>query len=407
METRGRKKSIAEPAPPVRNPRDVETIERLQQRIQELEPQQFRPDSPAEEVEAEPNIEILEFTGKVYPDDFIDWLSTVERVFDDHVNKRRRIKGKLKVRTWEKMKKLRKAKFLPENHHQEAFLDYHYLSQQNMTVEEVIIEFDKIRMRCDVVEEEEQTYTDVCRLALKVEKQIKEKSKGSNSRFTLPTRTAPPIAPKIAPKATTPQPRLQVILENVLIMALVLTSLIYDTDAEPELDEPCDELVYPVVERRWLLESLKYGGSCENVVSTYMVEKLGMKTEEHPKPYHYKDEVWCEVISMDAAHILLGRPWQFDGKTKHVRFQNTYSFKKDGVNITLVPFDSRQTQEEGSNLFMKKTDFERLMKTTPYVFTLVVVEENEIISEAPLQVQSLLREFADVIPDDIPVDYQL
>ncbi|GJX96711.1 hypothetical protein Tco_0352509 [Tanacetum coccineum] len=105
---------------------------------------------------------------------------------------------------------------------------------------------------------------------------------------------------------------------------------------------------------------------------------------------------------MDAAHILLGRPWQFDRKTKHDGFQNTYSFKKDGVNITLAPFDSRQTQAEGSNLFMKKTDFEGLMKTSPYVFTLVVVEENEIISEAPLQVQPLLREFADVIPDDIP-----
>ncbi|GJT06683.1 reverse transcriptase domain-containing protein [Tanacetum coccineum] len=55
-----------------------------------------------------------------------------------------------------KMKKLIKAKFLPENHHQETFLDYHNLSQQNMTVEEVINEFDKLFMRCDVVEEEGQ-----------------------------------------------------------------------------------------------------------------------------------------------------------------------------------------------------------------------------------------------------------
>ncbi|GJR03940.1 RNA-directed DNA polymerase [Tanacetum coccineum] len=83
----------------------------------------------------------------------------------------------------------------------------------------------------------------------------------------------------------------------------------------------------------------------------------------------YKDEVWCEVIPMDADHILLGRPWQFDRKTKHDGFQNTYSFKKDGVNITLVLFDS---------------------------------QENKIINEAPLKVQPLLREFADVIPDDIP-----
>ncbi|GJY38339.1 RNA-directed DNA polymerase [Tanacetum coccineum] len=72
---------------------------------------------------------------------------------------------------------------------------------------------------------------------------------------------------------------------------------------------------------------------------------------------------------MNAAHILLGCPWQFDRKTKHDGFQNTYSFKNDGVNITLVPFDS---------------------------------QEKKIISEAPLQVQPLLREFADVIPSDIP-----
>nr|GFC42193.1 reverse transcriptase domain-containing protein [Tanacetum cinerariifolium] len=114
----------------------------------------------------------------------------------DHVSKRRRIEGKSKVETWEKMKKQTKAKFLPENHRQEAFLDYHNLSQQNMTVEEVIYEFDKLRIRCDVAEEEEQvvarflgvlkheivdivslqpywTYKDVCRLSLKVEKQIK------------------------------------------------------------------------------------------------------------------------------------------------------------------------------------------------------------------------------------------
>nr|GEY20609.1 hypothetical protein [Tanacetum cinerariifolium] len=61
-----------------------------------------------------------------------------------------------------------------------------------------------------------------------------------------------------------------------------------------------------------------------------------------------------------------------------------------------------KTHAEGSNLFMKKTDFEGLMKTCPYVFTLVVVEENEIINEAPLQVQLLLKEFDDVIHGDIP-----
>ncbi|GJU46343.1 hypothetical protein Tco_1203609 [Tanacetum coccineum] len=56
METRRRKKVVGEPAPPARDPRVVKTIERLQQRIQELELQQLRSDSPAEEAKTEPNV---------------------------------------------------------------------------------------------------------------------------------------------------------------------------------------------------------------------------------------------------------------------------------------------------------------------------------------------------------------
>nr|GEU28732.1 hypothetical protein [Tanacetum cinerariifolium] len=309
-----------------------------------------------------------------------------------------------------------------------------------MTVEEVINEFDKLYMRCDVVKEEEQviawflgvlkpeianivslppywTYTNVFHLALKIEKPIKAKRLRHYAHDCLNLKTLAFVPDKRGP--------------------------IYDTDTEPELDEPGDELEYPdrgealvihrvlnvailksINDNSWLYDNIfrtKYTskgkiydkiinrGSCENVVSTYMVEKLGMKTEDHPEPYQltcskkrntikvskgclvqfsigksYKDEVWCEVIPMDTAHILLGRPCQFDRKIKHEGFQNTYSFKKDGLNITLVLFYSRHTQAEGPNLFMKKTGFEGLMKTSPYVFTFVVVEENKIISEAPL-----------------------
>ncbi|GKA79117.1 hypothetical protein Tco_0785713 [Tanacetum coccineum] len=56
MKTRGRKKVVGELAPPARDPRDVETIERLQQRIQELELQQLLPDSPAKEAKTKPNV---------------------------------------------------------------------------------------------------------------------------------------------------------------------------------------------------------------------------------------------------------------------------------------------------------------------------------------------------------------
>ena len=75
-------------------------------------------------------------------------------------------------------------------------------------------------------------------------------------------------------------------------------------------------------------------GSCEYIVSTEAMQKLGVKIETHPKPYKltwlkksgevtvskralvtfsieskYKDRVWCDMVTMDACHLLLGRPW--------------------------------------------------------------------------------------------------
>ena len=90
------------------------------------------------------------------------------------------------------------------------------------------------------------------------------------------------------------------------------------------------------------------GGSYTNVASTTMVEKLRMPTCKHPRPYtlqwlndsgevrvnkqvlvsfsigKYEDEVLCDVVPMQAGHLLLGRPWQFDRKVQHDGFTNKY-----------------------------------------------------------------------------------
>ncbi|KAF7838912.1 hypothetical protein G2W53_007394 [Senna tora] len=88
------------------------------------------------------------------------------------------------------------------------------------------------------------------------------------------------------------------------------------------------------------------GGSCVNVASKLMVDKLGLHTLKHPWPYRlqwlnesgdlkvtkqvlisfsigkYKNEVLCDVVPMQASHLLLGRPWQFDRRTTHDGFKN-------------------------------------------------------------------------------------
>jgi len=83
-------------------------------------------------------------------------------------------------------------------------------------------------------------------------------------------------------------------------------------------------------------------GSCANVVSLSMIKKLGLQTITHQHPYNiqwlnqskeihvnsrclvtfsirknYQDELWCDVIPMDACHMLLGRPWLYDRKVMH------------------------------------------------------------------------------------------
>jgi len=50
-----------------------------------------------------------------------------------------------------------------------------------------------------------------------------------------------------------------------------------------------------------------------------------------------RDEVLCDVLPMDACHLLLGKHWQFDKNAIHNGKTNTYSFKLKGHSYTLVP----------------------------------------------------------------------
>nr|XP_009778296.1 PREDICTED: uncharacterized protein LOC104227695 [Nicotiana sylvestris] len=107
-------------------------------------------------------------------------------------------------------------------------------------------------------------------------------------------------------------------------------------------------------------------GSHINIISEEMVIKLGLSTKFHPYPYSievedddvlevtrqclvsfsigkiYKDHIWCDVVKMDACHLLVERPWVFDRFAKYDEYFNTYSFTKDEHKIILVPLNPEE-----------------------------------------------------------------
>ncbi|GJV27055.1 putative reverse transcriptase domain-containing protein [Tanacetum coccineum] len=136
--------------------------------------------------------------------------------------------------------------------------------------------------------------------------------------------------------------------------------------------------------------------SCENVISRDAGEKLNLKQEKHLKPY--------KLISMDACHILLGRPWQFDRCTTHDGRANTYIFNKDNVKVMLVPSKvvglAKQTKKGNENLlsisnFMDEVDQSGIM------YALVVRDEEPLVLVPPY-VKPLIEKYADVMPKELP-----
>jgi hypothetical protein len=96
-----------------------------------------------------------------------------------------------------------------------------------------------------------------------------------------------------------------------------------------------------------LIKLIIDGGSCHNLASKEMCEKLGLTMIKHPHPYYvqwfsdcgdvkvqymvkvilsiydYSDTVECDVVPMTVCHLLLGRSWQFDRNAMHEGHDNT------------------------------------------------------------------------------------
>ncbi|XP_051119802.1 uncharacterized protein LOC127243695 [Andrographis paniculata] len=194
-------------------------------------------------------------------------------------------------------------------------------------------------------------------------------------------------------------------------------------------------------------------GSCTNVVSWYVVDKLGLQTIKHPTPYHlqwmnssgdmkitrqakvqisigpYKEDVLCDVTPMTACHVLLGRPWQsdkgiiYDGKTNKVRFydkgykvmilslplkevrkdqeslrkkmQEAESLKRaKGKEVSTEK--KRESTAKGSNILLSLTDFQREVGDLDHQ------KGDNLLTNFPIPFARMLEEMKDAYPEELP-----
>ncbi|KAK1681414.1 hypothetical protein QYE76_042262 [Lolium multiflorum] len=211
------------------------------------------------------------------------------------------------------------------------------------------------------------------------------------------------------------------------------------------------------------------GGSCHNLASTELCEKLNLTLRKHPHPYHiqwlsdkgnvkiqhtvtvnfkigpYEDTIECDVVPMTVCHMLLGRPWQFDKKAIHDGHTNAYTFKVKDKKFELRPMTPSQIiadnakalaraqqhthhselrgegathqkeserhkpymSERKSVLLATKSEWREVQENPSTILHFVLIckgpsSETNDLTNIPSSLLSLLKEFQDVFPDELP-----
>nr|XP_025625248.1 uncharacterized protein LOC112717433 [Arachis hypogaea] len=340
------------------------------------------------------------------------------------------------------MRRELRKKFLPQHYRQEVFIKLHNLKQKSLTVEEYTMEFEELLMKCDIQEPEEQTVArylgglnedianivqiqpfwtldDVTRLELKVERQITQKK---NNRFSkergvvnLPKKYFKCLGfGHIA--ADCPNRRVITLIEeedHEEPSEEFEKEVDIDYDAEEEVPTDCGEtlVVHHILNTAMLTEDeewLRYNifhtrcttqgkvckviidsESCENVVATYMVEKLKIPTEEHPHPYKLQ---WLR--KGNEVKVTRRCCVQFSIGSKYT--------DKDGVKIVLTPLRSYEYEKQVELSLITRSDLKKTHRKFNFICFLLICEENKETLSMHEDVKPLIEEFSDVVPKEIP-----
>ncbi|XP_022682409.1 uncharacterized protein LOC111257333 [Setaria italica] len=323
------------------------------------------------------------------------------------------------------MKREMRARFVPKHYRRDLFDKLQNLKQGSLSVDEYYKEMEKAMIRANVYEDEEQSiarfmsglhrniqrivelqqYRNLIELvhqASKAERQLQQdmkpnrgvsfssRSAPSGSKFTPRELAAPNERNKSADSSSTSvgsstkSSGIQcfkcggcghVIKECPNNQTIIVNDQgEYESASDKELKR-LKRKRHNLFQTRAKVEDkvckvIIDGGSCHNLASKEMVDKLGLKLLKHPHPYHvqwlnnsgsikiayrvkipfkigeYIDIVECDVAPMTVCHMLLGRPWKYDRSSLHCGRTNQYTIKWKGKELIRKPMTPQQILTE-------------------------------------------------------------
>ncbi|KAJ9538373.1 hypothetical protein OSB04_031106 [Centaurea solstitialis] len=392
----------------------------------------------------------------------------------------KRINGERPIDSWEEMKMFMRRRFVPSHYFRDLHNKLQNLKQGSKSVEDYFKEMEVTMIRANVDEDREATmarflhgfnleirdcvemyhYVEIEDMVHMPSGSSKKNENTSSSSYSLSnfksnSKDFNTLKGKIdfstiknrEIKCFKCQGRGHIASQclNKLTMAIrengeIETDKSYSTNSLDESDDD-EELAFHeelLVARRALnAHSMEDDDAQrENIFHTrcYVEGKLGLPTMKHQKPYKpqwlndsgevlvsfrigkYEDEVLCDVVPMQASHMLLGRPWQYDQHVKHDGFTNKYTFVHKDKPITLVPMFPSQVFEDQVRLQkdakkMKEPkgkneeglkEKEKYKKNTRGKKEEAQLATNNLAGSIPSNVLAVLQEFEDLFSEEVP-----
>ena len=158
------------------------------------------------------------------------------------------------------------------------------------------------------------------------------------------------------------------------------------------------------------------GGSESKFVSKQLENELKLETKPASGAVNkqclisftlgsYADNILFNVLDMDACHLLLGRPWQYDRKTKHNGYTNTYTLNHNGKRKELIPLPPHQAippkPTKTPTLLITRRECDREIRGRRELYLLFTKEVSKA-APIPPRLKQLIDQYLDVFPTELP-----